>query len=244
MLSVMGDLEDPRSGVIVPLPARCLVGRAPTCGLRLQEAHVSSEHAAIGWIGTAWELRDLGSRNGTYVDGQRLAAGSRCPLRAGARLGFGRPEPAWVLADDGPPDDAGAAEASATVGLEVGLELGRLTMRFEVSADEEHVALCLVQDGETTRLPARACNYVILTLARARLEDARAGRPEGEQGFRYADDLARQLGMEVERMNVDIFRARKQLQQARVQGAAGIVERRVTSHQLRIGVRRLEIASS
>src|SRR5690606_33918009 len=50
-----------------------------------------------------WELLDLHSRNGTHVDDVRLAAGGRAPLRAGARLRFGRDAPSWELCDASPP---------------------------------------------------------------------------------------------------------------------------------------------
>jgi hypothetical protein len=48
-------------------------------------------------------LRDLGSRNGTFVDGARLAEGERRVLRAGSRLIFGDPHSTWVLEADGAP---------------------------------------------------------------------------------------------------------------------------------------------
>jgi hypothetical protein len=43
------------------------------------------------------------------------------------------------------------------------------------------------------------------------------------------------------RLAVDIYRARKQFSEAGVTEAAQIVERRATSHELRIGVPRLAI---
>jgi hypothetical protein len=241
---LMGDLEDSARGQILALSARCLVGRGSQCSLRIDQQYVSVEHAVIAWNGEAWEVRDLGSRNGTFVDGQQLPAGGRKTLVAGARLGFGLAEPVWVLADDEPPATPRATNAMRTVGLEPQFDLAHLTTRFEVSADEEHVALVLVQGSAELRLLPRAFNYVLLTLARASLDDRKAGGPDGEEGWRYADDLARELGMEVERMNVDIFRARKQLAEARVRGAAALVERRPTTHQLRLGVRRLEVVKS
>lgn len=62
----------------------------------------SSEHALLRWRGGAWELQDLHSRNGTYVDGRRLSSGQSIGLVADTTLGFGRPDE-YVLIDAGPP---------------------------------------------------------------------------------------------------------------------------------------------
>jgi adenylate cyclase len=50
-----------------------LLGRAPGNDLVLQSVRVSSHHAAIEPRGDAWVVRDLGSRNGTFVNGVRVA---------------------------------------------------------------------------------------------------------------------------------------------------------------------------
>lgn len=88
---------------VMALPGRCLIGRGPTCDLVLPQKNVSGQHAALEWNGGAWEIRDLGSRNGTYVDDRRLAADGRCNLVRDARLRFGRESPTWILADTSPP---------------------------------------------------------------------------------------------------------------------------------------------
>jgi pSer/pThr/pTyr-binding forkhead associated (FHA) protein len=85
------------------LAAHCLLGRAPVCTLRLEEPVVSSEHAVLSYAGGAWSVRDLGSRNGTFVDGARLEPGEMRPLAQGTRLGFGTAAPVWTLADASPP---------------------------------------------------------------------------------------------------------------------------------------------
>src|SRR5262245_56689997 len=71
----MAILRDLGSGEAVPLAARVVVGRASTATLRLGDSRVSGEHATVLWTGAAWEIRDLGSRNGTFVDGGRVGAG-------------------------------------------------------------------------------------------------------------------------------------------------------------------------
>ena len=48
-------------------------------------------------------IRDLGSRNGTFVNGQRIPPGSPVPLNLADRLIFGDIDEQWVFGDDGPP---------------------------------------------------------------------------------------------------------------------------------------------
>lgn len=100
----MGALVELGTGATTPLLALHRVGRAPSCALVLLAPWVSREHATLAWTGAAWELRDLGSHNGTWVDGARLAPGSRVALAPGARLGFGAEEHTHALVDAGPPE--------------------------------------------------------------------------------------------------------------------------------------------
>jgi len=52
--------------------ARIIVGRAESADLRLDDATVSKQHAAVEVVGNDHILRDLGSANGTMVNGQRV----------------------------------------------------------------------------------------------------------------------------------------------------------------------------
>jgi hypothetical protein len=99
----VASLRERRSGrTSLPEPD-FLVGRSSRCGLLIDEAYVSSQHANIRWTGDGWEVKDLGSRNGTFVDGQQLKPGQSQPLRPGARLVFGHEEQEWLFEDDTPP---------------------------------------------------------------------------------------------------------------------------------------------
>lgn len=48
---------------------RMVVGRLASCGICLQDANVSREHAAFERTGAGWAVADLGSTNGTLVNG-------------------------------------------------------------------------------------------------------------------------------------------------------------------------------
>jgi transcriptional regulator with GAF, ATPase, and Fis domain len=58
--------------VIDDAQPRVLVGKSPACSLRLDDPHVSRRHAAIDVQGSALRITDLGSSNGTYVNGVRV----------------------------------------------------------------------------------------------------------------------------------------------------------------------------
>jgi pSer/pThr/pTyr-binding forkhead associated (FHA) protein len=52
--------------------SKVLVGRAPTCGIVLPDVSVSRRHAELVVDGELVTIRDLNSRNGTYVDENRI----------------------------------------------------------------------------------------------------------------------------------------------------------------------------
>ncbi|MDT0344887.1 FHA domain-containing protein [Streptomyces litchfieldiae] len=68
------------------------LGRDPQGDLVLQDARVSWRHATVRWNGQSWVVEDLGSTNGTYVQGQRV---QQAPLGPGAVVTLGN-------ATDGP----------------------------------------------------------------------------------------------------------------------------------------------
>ncbi|WP_243303564.1 GGDEF domain-containing protein [Geothrix oryzisoli] len=75
-------------GRIFPLrPGASLIGRAPDVQVALLDGEVSRHHARIGLIGGQVWLEDLGSTNGTQVNG--VPADGVVALRAGDRLTFG-----------------------------------------------------------------------------------------------------------------------------------------------------------
>ena len=56
--------------------------------LSIRDVHLTQKHAVIDWDGKAFTIADLGSRNGTYVNGRQLRTGSQVlPFGAVIRLG-------------------------------------------------------------------------------------------------------------------------------------------------------------
>jgi len=283
------------------LDARTLVGRREGCRIRIDATYVSREHARIGWNGIAWLVRDLGSRNGTFVNGRIIESGRDVPLDPGAELAFGDLDERWIIVDLGPPPpwasrvDGGAVlqatgdalllpsakdpevhirrdgarwsvfrdgvqrrvidqEILTLAGGEwllhlpeamdvtaemdgSGLYLARSVLDFRVSRDEEFVEIRLDDGDHKILIPPRSHHYLLLTLARARLHgDAPGGWLERER-------LCRMLGIDTNKLNVEVHRARNQLLELGVHGAIKVVERDRKTKRVRLGTELIRIQS-
>lgn len=96
--------------------ARCIVGRGPWAQLQLEQGTVSAEHASIYFEGGAWKVRDLGSRNGTFLNGQPIDVRATQTLAAGDGLRFGGlEEPEWSLDSALPPGPAARSPGGAWI---------------------------------------------------------------------------------------------------------------------------------
>lgn len=78
----------PLTGTTIRLDdAPITFGRSDASTLVINDDYVSHQHARLTPAGDRWLLVDLGSTNGTYLAGQRLAAPTPVPLGAPIRLG-------------------------------------------------------------------------------------------------------------------------------------------------------------
>ena len=303
----MGLLETD-DGACHPLWHDHLVGRAPEVALRADHESISWRHASLRWTGEHWELQDLGSLNGTFLDDRRLEPGDRALLQLGAQIRFGEYPAVFELVEaDPPPASAIALDTNERLVVQDGmiglpdpdnpsvviyrdgegrwlaentegearapqegdvlvaagrrfrfepggrvyttsharpddLTLGSILLEFAVSRNEEHVAMTAVQGARRIELRPRAHSYMLLTLARARLEDQTAGVASSSQGWLVQDDLVRMLATTPTRLALDIYRARRQFGAAGIVDATQLVERRLDSREVRLGVARLSVA--
>lgn len=99
----MGRMRRKDSGHEATLLPEQLVGRSKMAHLCLEIGAVSSQHAALRWTGQRWEVRDLASLNGTFVNSVRLPAGQAAQLSAGDVLRFGDASEEWCLVDASAP---------------------------------------------------------------------------------------------------------------------------------------------
>ncbi len=71
------------------LEGEMVVGRASSARVELVDPSVSRRHASISIVNGVPVVRDLGSRNGTFVNGERIRS---CTLKNGDVLTFGNTE--------------------------------------------------------------------------------------------------------------------------------------------------------
>lgn len=303
-------LEDLCSGAHLHLSSRYLVGRSRSCHLCITKPSISGVHAEIVWDGSDWNLQDLGSRNGTFLDGRKLEPGEHAPLQRGSEIVFGVRRHRFRLSDDAPPrlmattnkgdvcvaegqellclpsldspeitifrsadgnwvleDSGGLRELHDQTTVFAGGQYWRVclpelhsrtrdamvlatpaltdtALQFVVSRDGEHIELELTHSQRAWKLQARAHAFLLLNLARTRLDDQGQDHlDESEHGWVHREDLLRMLAIDAQLLNLWVYRARRQFADVGVRGSANIIERRASTHQMRVGVPNLAILS-
>ena len=89
-LAVLGYHAGPRAGEEIALRSPVLtIGQGSQNEVVLADDSISTRHARLEYDAGGWRLTDLGSTNGTYVDGVRLAPEISTPLLPGAVVRFG-----------------------------------------------------------------------------------------------------------------------------------------------------------
>lgn len=121
---------------------------------------VSGEHAVISWTGERWELRDLGSRNGTWLDDKKLATGQRATLRAGARVAFGDPDVRWALTSANAPSAAAVTDTAVLEGTGGFLALPSLDDPVVILESDGERGWQMIRDGEAA--PVRDGGSVVI----------------------------------------------------------------------------------
>ena len=71
---------------VFPFYAKMIIGRHSTNDIPLPDRTVSKRHAVVGRVRGRVVVKDLGSRNGTFVNGQKL---EKAILASGDRLKVG-----------------------------------------------------------------------------------------------------------------------------------------------------------
>ncbi len=79
---------DPPPGATFPLDAVTAIGRDVNNAVVVEDPFASAEHAVLTFRGRAWYVEDVGSTNGTYVNGSRIDG--LAPLGFGDELQVGQ----------------------------------------------------------------------------------------------------------------------------------------------------------
>jgi pSer/pThr/pTyr-binding forkhead associated (FHA) protein len=120
------------------------IGRRPDLELPLPYPALSALHARLARTDAGWQIEDLGSTNGTRVDGERLP--SRAPRRIapGAQLTLGQ----VTLVFDGTVTSVAGAERTATIAK-------RLVSDLFAASPDLAVPTLAIASGVPARAPLR-----------------------------------------------------------------------------------------
>jgi pSer/pThr/pTyr-binding forkhead associated (FHA) protein len=86
-MSVLVVTQGPLAGRRIELNGELVIGREDA-GLTIEDEELSRKHAVVRIVGSGVEIEDLGSRNGTFVNGRRIDAVTQ--LGGGDSLRLGR----------------------------------------------------------------------------------------------------------------------------------------------------------
>ncbi|MCL5946444.1 MAG: FHA domain-containing protein [Chloroflexi bacterium] len=88
LLVLDSELLELPPGLTITLQGNCTIGRARDNRLVIQEPFVSGHHAQMYFKKEHWWIRDLGSTNGTWINGKKVQA--ELALENGDVLRLGR----------------------------------------------------------------------------------------------------------------------------------------------------------
>ncbi len=127
--------------------APLLIGRGSENGLVLTDDLASREHVSVAWADGTWTVTDLGSRNGTHLDGKRLSGAVSGPWRC-LRVGHTLLVPIDDLRLRGPVKHDGAHVT--------GVSLAAALERVRTAAASERTLTVFGESGTGKEFAARA----------------------------------------------------------------------------------------
>jgi DNA-binding NtrC family response regulator len=133
---------------IVPGGGTVELGRGAVRGVRIEDGTMSRKHASVARAGAGWQVRDLGSRNGVIVDGERVADAELARPRV-MRLG----ESIFLFCDDARRFLDAAVERGERV---MGPTLGRVWEQIAAAARGGETLHVTGESGSGKELAARA----------------------------------------------------------------------------------------
>jgi pSer/pThr/pTyr-binding forkhead associated (FHA) protein len=124
--------------------AEIRIGRRPDLEVPLPYPALSALHARLSRTDAGWQVEDLGSTNGTRVDGERLAAHAPRPIGPGAQLTLGQ----VTLVFEGAVASGTGAERTATIAK-------RLVSDLFAASPDLTVPTLAIASGVPARTPLR-----------------------------------------------------------------------------------------
>ena len=142
-----GQSRGPTEARSIELPddtAEIRIGRRPDLELPLPYPALSALHARLSRVDAGWQIEDLGSTNGTRVDGERLPARTPRGIGPGAQLTLGQ----VTLVFDGAVASGTGSERTATIAK-------RLVSDLFAASPDLTVPTLAISAGVPVRAPLR-----------------------------------------------------------------------------------------
>ena len=126
--------KGPQAGIVFPLIGdRIILGREEACDIVVRDAEVSRRHIQITWEDDIFMIQDLGSTNGSFLNGTQLSTPT--PLSNGNSIGLGQTSLRFEIDSQNAQDIAAVETAnkkqkksSQQVSVYIGLGCGCLIM--------------------------------------------------------------------------------------------------------------------
>jgi DNA-binding NtrC family response regulator/pSer/pThr/pTyr-binding forkhead associated (FHA) protein len=172
MLALLA-LFGPKQGLRIPLAGRLTLGRGPSADLQLVDGKVSREHCRIDATGARAMIEDLGSQNGSYVNGEvisratpiaegdEIMVGDTLLLVAGGQIEVANArygEGTLLVAPQGRASTAAnpGSPLPGQAGRDGMRGLGALAARLATAGNEEDAAAAVLDAIESELAPKRA----------------------------------------------------------------------------------------
>ena len=172
-------LEGPDAGARFSFDSgRVLIGRGEECQIRLNQGSISRQHAALTFMGDCWQIEDLNSQNGIFIDGTRIG---RQRLNASTRIRLGTinvmfeagpeiqaPRPVAARGSDVPPSASASMDDIEAIGTTTSAilnEFGRVIIGQKQVAEELLIAIAAGGHCLMIGLPGLAKTLMVSTLA-------------------------------------------------------------------------------
>ncbi|RME71024.1 MAG: FHA domain-containing protein, partial [Planctomycetota bacterium] len=100
----------------IPDGGQVKIGSSRGCDIAIKDRTIAMRHATIAFENGIWQVRDLGSRGGTQVNGKKLAAKKAAKIESGDTITLGECEVRFTIPGAAPaaaPAPAPAAAAPA-----------------------------------------------------------------------------------------------------------------------------------
>lgn len=121
------------------------------------------------------------------------------------------------------------------------IDVRDLALELRVTADREDISAAATVDGRVYQMPNRSHHELLLLLVEARLAAQQHGSPDEEAGWMTLDEAIRSAAVGINKLNLDIFRLRREFEGLGLRDPRQLVERRDTRREIRVGTGKLSI---